>query len=913
MDAAMQPAEMETKTRPAPGARLCGSLLGAEEHLLAALVRKDMASLQPSRLPEEWAARVEAGLAGIASHFMPSQRDLSARLSMHERLNTKLEVISVGSDELWLEAFGSLASGLSSMTGDADLCILGPKLRNVEELLDLDLDPRLDPGMRSVHVKTLDKFAFLLMSHNMVAGSLLRLTHKSIRVPLLKFTEARSGVECDVSVGSRHTILKSLVLGLLGQMEWRFGALVRLVKTWAKAHSLNDASAGSLNSHALTLLVLFVLQTRPVPLLPPLKAIFPGKGDRVNKAALAPADLLSAMDLLRGWRDAVPENTETLSELFLAFFQVTAPLLKLWATGLEQDPLADLYSAVRVSTWEGSLHYLPWTTLSYMVSVEEPFDIDDNAGRSVRDPLIANRIAAVARSAAVILAGQQEFKSADACLEAMFLMRPGELQVILGALPLLSKVQGGTVCCPLVVSAEIYRLLGDRLRRMELGRASSRRGLYAVQWDVPARKANEASTLPPLGCEHGQSLDVLYALCKAHSEEGVRVAAARADAAALEGLIKGVAGLLKRHVKREQKDAKRGAQRRARESRRPAARGQVEGPTPGGTPHREIPTVTPMEVSAGGLDKGVQAAASTTSATAGSIPLAKQVVTRKDPPAPAILAESQPPPPPKTKAKKKKSPPKTAKAQAQSMPAESGPPLPPEKGKPGGATNVKATLPLGNPAKPPTVVGVTPTGSSGPPPASQAAAPRILSAKPPKATKAKPKAALPAGSGAPATPSTSSQAATSANADAHNQPADLAKKTKARKSKKVLAAPGTPGGPAPTLPEPEKKGPAIQLPKAAAAQATVGEEAQKKPGQPQSQASHGKALPKSPAPAQKISSRLPKAMKSVGVAVVNGVLPAQKDVDKVQSHAGLDAEPAGKAQMEWLAQVLPASFSKPTA
>lgn len=391
------------------------------------------------------------------------------------------------------------------------------------------------------------------------------------------------------------------------------------------------------------------------------------------------------------------------------------------------------------------------------------------------------------------------------------------------------------------------------------------------------------------------------------------VAAARADAAALEGLIKGVAGLLKRHVKREQKDAKRGAQRRARESRRPAARGQVEGPTPGGTPHHEIPTVTPMEVSAGGLDKGVQAAARTTSATAGSIPPAKQVVTRKDPPATVILAESQPPPPPKTTAKKKKSPPKTAKAQAQSMPAESGLPLPLEKGKTGGATNVQTTLPLGNPAKPPTVVGVTPTGSSGPPPASQAAAPRILSAKPPKATKAKPKPALPAGSAAPATPSTSSQAATSANADTHNKPADLAKKTKARKSKKVLAAPGTLGGPAPTLPEPKKKGPAIQLPKAAAAKATVGEEAQKKPGQPQSQGSHGKALPKTPAPAQKISSQLPKAMKSVGVAVVNGVLPAQKDVDKVQFHAGLNAEPAGKAQMEWLAQVLPASFSKPTA
>lgn len=29
---------------------------------------------------------------------------------------------------------------------------------------------------------------------------------------------ATSGVECDVSIGSRHTILKSLVLGLLGQV-----------------------------------------------------------------------------------------------------------------------------------------------------------------------------------------------------------------------------------------------------------------------------------------------------------------------------------------------------------------------------------------------------------------------------------------------------------------------------------------------------------------------------------------------------------------------------------------------------------------------------------------------------------------------------------------------------------------------
>ena len=39
------------------------------------------------------------------------------------------------------------------------------------------------------------------------------------------------------------------------QYEWRFGALVRLVKLWARKHDINDSANGSLNSFALTLLV----------------------------------------------------------------------------------------------------------------------------------------------------------------------------------------------------------------------------------------------------------------------------------------------------------------------------------------------------------------------------------------------------------------------------------------------------------------------------------------------------------------------------------------------------------------------------------------------------------------------------------------------------------------------------------
>lgn len=39
------------------------------------------------------------------------------------------------------------------------------------------------------------------------------------------------------------------------QFDWRVGALVRLVKLWARHHDVNDSTNGTLNSFALTLLV----------------------------------------------------------------------------------------------------------------------------------------------------------------------------------------------------------------------------------------------------------------------------------------------------------------------------------------------------------------------------------------------------------------------------------------------------------------------------------------------------------------------------------------------------------------------------------------------------------------------------------------------------------------------------------
>ena len=64
-----------------------------------------------------------------------------------------------------------------------------------------------------------------------------------------------TGLDCDVSIASTGAHFKSTVLRYLCGIDWRFGALVRLVKLWAGCYGMNDATAGTFNSFALTLMV----------------------------------------------------------------------------------------------------------------------------------------------------------------------------------------------------------------------------------------------------------------------------------------------------------------------------------------------------------------------------------------------------------------------------------------------------------------------------------------------------------------------------------------------------------------------------------------------------------------------------------------------------------------------------------
>lgn len=56
-------------------------------------------------------------------------------------------------------------------------------------------------------------------------------------------------------MGGSSSLFKSVLLGQLAAADWRVGALVRLVKAWARQQGINSAGDGTLSSHALTLMV----------------------------------------------------------------------------------------------------------------------------------------------------------------------------------------------------------------------------------------------------------------------------------------------------------------------------------------------------------------------------------------------------------------------------------------------------------------------------------------------------------------------------------------------------------------------------------------------------------------------------------------------------------------------------------
>ncbi|XP_076914330.1 protein HESO1-like [Bidens hawaiensis] len=180
------------------------------------------------------------------------------------------------------------------------------------------------------------------------------------KVPILKFIDTATNVECDISVENSDGISKSLIIRLITSIDERFPKLSLLMKEWAKAHDINSSKDQTLNSLSIVLLVAFHLQTRDPPILPPFSAILKDGED--------PA---SVENSVRRFQNYGRRNTETLGELFVTFLLKLASVEELWEKGLCASAYLGHWTS---KTWDGKIA---------IMSVEDFFDRAQNAARAV--------------------------------------------------------------------------------------------------------------------------------------------------------------------------------------------------------------------------------------------------------------------------------------------------------------------------------------------------------------------------------------------------------------------------------------------------------------------------------------------------------------------------------------------------
>jgi hypothetical protein len=219
------------------------------------------------------------------------------------------------------------------------------------------------------------------------------------RVPIINFIDAQYGIECDLSVSSDNVQFKAALVRSLSGIDPRFEPLYRVVKAWAKAHNLNDGSRATFNSWCLILVFISYLQSPSCPagpLLPPLRALFFAEEEDEETRILSPNskyDAGAALDIARiramsaraelVEKRNLSKRSPPLIELFAGFVDFVLELLnhslETFSKGHEKD-------RVCLMPWTGSVTNVPPDRFHgrvYAFMVEDPFDADDNVGRTL--------------------------------------------------------------------------------------------------------------------------------------------------------------------------------------------------------------------------------------------------------------------------------------------------------------------------------------------------------------------------------------------------------------------------------------------------------------------------------------------------------------------------------------------------
>ncbi|KAJ3047747.1 hypothetical protein HK097_011248, partial [Rhizophlyctis rosea] len=214
-------------------------------------------------------------------------------------------------DEAWpgkeIEAhlFGSSINGLGTISSDVDICLT---------------TPWQDKGQG---VSNMNILGMVLRKHGMTKVY----TVGKAKVPICKFFDPEYHLSCDVNVNNTIALRNTILIKMYVEIDPRVKPLMMVIKHWTRRRVLNDAAkGGTLSSYCWVMMVIFFLQTRPIPILPCLHEMYLDRlrnGEKVERVVVDGVDCSFHEDITTV-RDYGIRNHETLGALFFAFFRLFA-------------------------------------------------------------------------------------------------------------------------------------------------------------------------------------------------------------------------------------------------------------------------------------------------------------------------------------------------------------------------------------------------------------------------------------------------------------------------------------------------------------------------------------------------------------------------------------------------------------